>query len=84
MKRQATPLFTLYHVVNVASGVESKKEFLGTLPVRLLIAALLGSGFYLTRSLIYGFVVHSAVDTFSYLALLLAAKNAPKGGTGVG
>lgn len=67
-------LFTLYHYANVLSGVEKKEEFLGTLPIRLLVATLLSLSFYMTGSLIYGFIIHSAVDTFSYIALTLGAR----------
>jgi membrane protease YdiL (CAAX protease family) len=72
-------LFTLYHYTNVLSGVEKKKEFLGTLPVRLLVATLLAVSFYVTGSLIYGFIIHSAVDTFSYAALILGARQVEQG-----
>jgi len=72
-------LFTLYHYANVLSGVEKKEEFLGTLPVRLLVVTLLAMSFYSTRSLIYGFIIHSAVDTFSYVALMLGVRHVEKG-----
>ena len=68
-------LFVLYHFANVLSGVEKKEEFLGTMPVRVLVATLLGVSFYSTGSLIYGFVIHSAVDTFSYIALMLGVEH---------
>jgi membrane protease YdiL (CAAX protease family) len=67
-------LFPLYHFANVIRGVEKKKEFLGTLPVRLLVATLLAVSFYSTRSLIYGIVIHNAVDTLTYIALVLGVK----------
>ncbi|MBN1178724.1 MAG: CPBP family intramembrane metalloprotease [Anaerolineae bacterium] len=67
--------FTLYHVANVLSGVEKKEEFLGALPIRLTVAALLGVSFYATHSLLYGLVVHNAVDTLSYAALLMGVKH---------
>jgi hypothetical protein len=67
-------VFTLYHYANVLSGVEKKEEFLGTLPVRLLVATLLGVSFYATGSLIYGIVIHNMVDTFSYVALMFGAR----------
>ncbi len=69
-------LFTLYHYANVLSGVEKKEEFLGTLPVRLLAATLLGVSFYSTGSLIYGIIIHNMVDTFSYVALMLGTRQA--------
>jgi membrane protease YdiL (CAAX protease family) len=72
-------LFTLYHYANVLSGVETKEEFLGALPVRLLIAALLAASFYATGSLIYGFIIHSAVDSFSYVALMLGGRHVVQG-----
>jgi len=68
-------LFPLYHFANVIRGVEKKEEFLGTLPVRLLVATLLGVSFYSTGSLIYGIVVHNSVDTLSYIALVLGVKH---------
>jgi len=68
-------LFALYHFANVIRGVEKKEEFLGTLPVRLLVATLLGVSFYSTGSLIYGIVVHNSVDTLSYIALVLGVKH---------
>jgi membrane protease YdiL (CAAX protease family) len=67
-------VFSLYHYANVLSGVEKKEEFLGTLPVRLLVATLLGVSFYSTGSLIYGIIIHNMVDTFSYVALILGAR----------
>jgi len=71
-------LFTLYHYANVLSGVEKRDEFLGMLPVRLLVATLLAVSFCATRSLIYGFIIHNAVDTFSYVALMSGAKQMEK------
>jgi len=68
-------LFALYHFANVIRGVEKKEEFLGTLPIRLSVATLLAVSFYSTRSLIYGIVVHNAVDTLSYIALVLGVKH---------
>jgi len=73
-------IFVGYHYANVLGGIETKKEFLGTIPVRLLVAVLLSISFYLTKSLIYGVIIHNLVDTFSFIALLLAVsqvKNAP-------
>jgi membrane protease YdiL (CAAX protease family) len=67
-------VFSLYHYANVLSGVEKKEEFLGTLPVRLLVATLLGVSFYSTGSLIYGIIIHNMVDTFSYAALILGTR----------
>jgi membrane protease YdiL (CAAX protease family) len=67
-------LFVAYHYANVLSGVEKKQEFLGTLPVRLVVSFLLSLSFYLTRSLVYGFIVHNLVDTLSYVVLLLAGR----------
>lgn len=67
-------VFALYHYANVLSGVEKKEEFLGTLPVRLLVATLLGVSFYSTGSLIYGIIIHNMVDTFSYVALMLGTR----------
>jgi hypothetical protein len=67
-------LFVLYHYANVLSGVESKKEFLGTLPIRLLVSLLLSLGFYLTGTLVYGMIVHNLVDALSYVALLYALR----------
>jgi membrane protease YdiL (CAAX protease family) len=72
-------LFTLYHYANVLSGVEKKEEFLGALPVRLLVAAILAASFYATGSLIYGFIIHSAVDSFSYAALLFGKRHLDQG-----
>ncbi|OGN92455.1 MAG: hypothetical protein A2Y88_03515 [Chloroflexi bacterium RBG_13_48_10] len=63
-------LFIAYHYANVLSGVETKQEFLGTLPVRLIVACLLGVSFYLTQTLVWGIIVHNLVDTLSYLVLL--------------
>ena len=73
-------IFVGYHYANVISGIETKQEFLGTIPVRLLVAILLAISFYLTKSLVYGVIIHNAVDTFSYIALLWATahvKNEP-------
>lgn len=67
-------IFTLYHFANVLSGVENKREFFATMPLRLILAVLLGLSFYYTKSLIYGFIVHNVVDTLSYLALELASR----------
>lgn len=69
-------IFVMYHFANVLGGVEKKKEFLGTLPVRILIATLLGVSFYSTGSLIYGVVFHNMVDTFSYVALVQGVNKA--------
>ena len=69
-------IFVLYHFANVLGGLEKKEEFLGTLPVRLLVATLLGVSFYSTGSLIYGLVIHNMVDTFSYIALVKGVKQA--------
>ena len=68
-------LFVGYHYANVIAGIETKKDFLGTIPVRLLVAILLAISFYLTKSLVYGVIVHNLVDTFSYIALLLAVSH---------
>lgn len=65
-------IFVGYHYANVIGGIETKEEFLGTIPVRLLVAVLIAISFYLTKSLVYGVIVHNLVDTFSYIALLLA------------
>lgn len=73
-------VFVGYHFANVVSGIETKEDFLGAIPVRLLVAVLLSISFYLTKSLVYGLIVHNLVDTFSYIALLLAVsqvKNEP-------
>ena len=72
-------LFVLYHYANVLSGVEKKKEFLGALPVRLMVAILLAVSFYMTRSLIYGLVIHNTVDTLSYVALMLGVRRVRQG-----
>ena len=72
-------LFVAYHYANVLSGVEKKQEFLGTLPVRLIVAFLLSLSFYLTGTLVYGFIVHNLVDTLSYVVLLVAGRS--KGAT---
>lgn len=74
-------LFVGYHFANVISGVETKKEFLGALPVRLLVSVLLSISFYLTNSLVYGLIVHNLIDTLSYIALLLAVAQTKKGTT---
>ncbi len=76
-------LFTLYHYANVLSGVEKRDEFLSMLPVRLLVATLLAVSFYATRSLIYGFIIHNAIDTFSYVALMSGVKQIKKEGQSV-
>lgn len=68
-------LFTLYHFANLLSGVETKAEFLGALPVRLAVATLLALSFHVTESLVYGLVVHNAVDMLSYVALVLGVKH---------
>jgi membrane protease YdiL (CAAX protease family) len=67
--------FQAYHLANVLSGVENKKEFLAILPVRLIVSSLLGVSFYLTGSLMWGMVVHNLVDTFSYVTLLVFNKS---------
>lgn len=67
-------LFVAYHYANVLSGVETKKEFMGTLPVRLIVAGLLGISFFLTRTLVWGMIVHNLVDTLSYGVLLLMTR----------
>jgi membrane protease YdiL (CAAX protease family) len=67
-------IFIVYHYANVLSGVEDKKEFLGTLPIRLIVSSLLALSFYLTRSLVYGLIIHNTIDTLSYLALMIAVK----------
>jgi Type II CAAX prenyl endopeptidase Rce1-like len=64
-------LFVVYHYANVLSGVENKKEFLGALPIRLITACLLALSFYLTKTLVWGFIVHNLIDTLSYVVLLL-------------
>ncbi len=63
-------LFVAYHYANVLSKVETKREFLGTLPVRLVVACLLGVSFYLTKTLVWGLIVHNLVDSLSYLVLI--------------
>ena len=68
-------LFVAYHYANVLSGVEKKQEFLGTLPVRLIVAFSLSLSFYLTGTLVYGFIVHNLVDTLSYVVLLVAGRS---------
>lgn len=72
-------IFILYHYANVLSGVEKLKEFLATMPLRLLVAIILGLSFYFTKSLIYGFIIHNAVDTLSYIALEIASQQPVKG-----
>lgn len=67
-------LFIAYHYANVLSGVETKQEFLGTLPVRLIVACLLALSFSLTRSLVWGMIVHNLVDTLSYVVLLILSR----------
>jgi len=67
-------LFLAYHYANVISGIEKKEEFLGTLPVRLMVSLLLSLSFYLTGTLVYGFIVHNLIDTLSYVALLYAVR----------
>ncbi len=64
-------IFVGYHYANVLSGVETRHEFLGALPVRLIVASLLGVSFYLTGSLLWGMIVHNLVDTLSYVVLLI-------------
>jgi Type II CAAX prenyl endopeptidase Rce1-like len=63
-------IFVGYHYANVLSGVETKMEFLGTLPIRLLVSSLLGISFFLTGTIMWGMIVHNLVDTSSYLILL--------------
>ena len=64
-------LFVAYHYANVLSGVETKQEFLGTLPVRLIVACLLALSFFLTRTLVWGLIIHNLVDALSYVVLLM-------------
>ena len=71
-------LFTIYHYVNVLSGVEKKEEFFAVLPVRLLIATLLSTSFYTTTTLIYAIIVHNVFDTLNYIALLLGNRHSKK------
>jgi hypothetical protein len=70
-------LFVAYHYANVLSGVETKREFLGTLPVRLIVSCLLGVSFYLTETLLWGLLVHNLVDTVSYVVLLVLSGSKP-------
>jgi hypothetical protein len=71
-------LFVVYHFANVISGVETKQEFFGMLPIRIIVSSLLALSFYLTRTLVYGIIVHNLIDTLSYLALLYAASRPDK------
>jgi hypothetical protein len=67
-----------YHYANVLSGIETKQEFMGTLPVRLIVSCLLGASFYLTGTLMWGMIVHNMVDSLSYLVLLVLSKPTPE------
>ncbi|MCG8641034.1 MAG: CPBP family intramembrane metalloprotease, partial [Desulfobacterales bacterium] len=71
-------IFTLFHYINVLSNAESKKEFFGMLPVRLMISLIMSIAFYQTKSLIYSLVIHNFFDTLNYLALLKVEKDKKK------
>lgn len=61
--------FTLFHYLNVLANIESKREFLGMLPVRLTISLVLAIAYYQTKSLIYSLIIHNLFDTITYLAM---------------
>lgn len=71
-------LFVVYHYANVISGVETKQEFFGMLPIRIIVSSLLSLSFYLTKTLVYGIILHNLIDTLSYIALLYAVSRAHK------
>lgn len=68
-------IFTLYHYVNVLNGAESKQEFFGMLPIRLIISFILSMSYYLTQTLIYGLITHNIFDTLCFLGIFIAVKN---------
>ena len=63
-----------YHYLNVLSGAESNREFVGMLPIRLAIAVILSLSFYATGSLVYTYLIHNAFDTLNALAVLTAVR----------
>ncbi|MEC9488370.1 MAG: CPBP family intramembrane glutamic endopeptidase [Halanaerobium sp.] len=67
-------LFSFYHYLNVLSGMETRQEFFGMLPVRLIIAAILSLSFYYTGSLLYPLIIHNLFDTINYLGVLAGIK----------
>jgi hypothetical protein len=71
-------LFVVYHYANVISGVETKQEFFRMLPIRLIVSFMLSLSFYLTKTLVYGIIVHNLIDTLSYVALLYAVSRMHK------
>lgn len=68
-------VFAFFHYINVLSNAESKKEFLGMLPVRLMISLIMAVAYYQTNSLIYSLIIHNLFDTINYLVLFKVAKN---------
>jgi len=66
--------FVAYHYLNVLSGAESNREFVGMLPIRLAIAVILSLSFYATGSLVYTYLIHNAFDTLNALAVLTAVR----------
>lgn len=68
-------VFVFYHYVNVLSGAETKKEFYGMLPFRLMISFILSMSFYLTNSLIFSFIIHNLGDTIIFIGVYIGAKS---------
>ncbi|QVK17490.1 CPBP family intramembrane metalloprotease [Mycoplasmatota bacterium] len=68
-------IFTFYHYINVLCGAESKQEFWGMLPIRLMISFILSFSFYKTNTLIYGLIIHNIFDTLCFLGISIAVKS---------
>ncbi len=71
-------IFVFYHYFNVLIGAETKKEFLGMLPVRLIISLIISLSFHFTKTLIYGIIIHNLFDTLSFIGTYVAINNKKK------
>lgn len=67
-------IFSFYHYLNVTQGMETNREFLGMLPVRLAISAILSLAYYQTGSVLYSMIIHNLFDTINYVGLLVGVK----------
>ena len=72
----ASIIFVLAHTVNVFSKAETWKEFVATIPTRLLAGLIFGYCFQESNSLIFPIIIHNLVDTSSAIILRLRKKRA--------
>lgn len=70
----ASLIFTSVHLVNVFAKEETVSQFIKQLPVRFIMAMILGYTFQITGSILYPIIIHNIFDGSNFSVLLYRKK----------